>query len=363
MTKNVTQMQIDQYVHILNLQFVEGRAAIAQNLHLLAQGSRNFANDGFCVGSVCVCVDSRGRSVAPGRKSVDGEEPSRGRSQISPGVSFCEKRGDSTCSLDRLHIDNVKVPLNRKGTAEERHVDSWSKDGKDGRWTRVHRSARKALFTPFKVAGGPGTKTPLKKLRVTRGQFLDSGRTFKIIDDWSVRANAHRLLEGTWLGTTDFRETSECIDDDSDEEVDHKEAEAEEEEEDDKEGPEYFALSPTKSSGHSSHPEDLLTLKLEAKGQSDRGRLALHARGQPQASESFPISLSIPSRGRGLEGECRNPGMNSIPPRSTLAFATFGPLGSQMGSQSDPLRTAPLSSQGGKSAALPPRSPLHSQRL
>ena len=68
----------------------------------------------------------------------------------------------------------------------------------------------------MKVAGGPGTKT-LKKLRITRGKFLDTGRTFKIIDDWTVRANAHRVLEGTWLGTTDFRGSSEYVDDDSDE--------------------------------------------------------------------------------------------------------------------------------------------------
>ena len=39
------------------------------------------------------------------------------------------------------------------------------------------------------------------------------------MDDWSVRANAHRMIEGTWIGTTDFRETSELTDDDSDEEV------------------------------------------------------------------------------------------------------------------------------------------------
>ena len=32
-----------------------------------------------------------------------------------------------------------------------------------------------------------------------------------------MRANAHRLLEGSWLGTTDFREVAEFIDDDSDE--------------------------------------------------------------------------------------------------------------------------------------------------
>ena len=75
------------------------------------------------------------------------------------------------------------------------------------------------MFTPFKVAGGPSAKTPLKKIRITRGKYFASGKTFKIIDDWTTRANAHRLLEGSWIGTTDFREVAEYIDDDSDEEA------------------------------------------------------------------------------------------------------------------------------------------------
>ena len=97
-------------------------------------------------------------------------------------------------------------------------MDSWSKEGQGGRWTRVHRSARRALFTPFKVAGGPGKNCNLKKIRITRGKYFNNNKGFKIIDDWSVPANAHRLLESAWIGTTDFREASEYIDDDTDEE-------------------------------------------------------------------------------------------------------------------------------------------------
>ena len=93
------------------------------------------------------------------------------------------------------------------------------KDGAGGRWTRIHRTPRRSLFTPFKVAGGPGAKSPLKKIRITRGKYIASGKSFKVIDDWSIRANAHRLLEAAWIGTTDFREVAEYVDDDSDEEV------------------------------------------------------------------------------------------------------------------------------------------------
>jgi hypothetical protein len=75
------------------------------------------------------------------------------------------------------------------------------------------------LFTLFKVAGGPSAKNPLKRIRITRGKYFASGKTFKIIDDWTTRANAHRLLEGLWIDSTDFREVAEYIDDDSDEEI------------------------------------------------------------------------------------------------------------------------------------------------
>ena len=115
------------------------------------------------------------------------------------------------------------MPISVKEKAEDRHVDSWSREGKDGRWPRIHRSGRRALFAPFKVAGGPNAKTPLKKIRITRGKYFASGKTFKIIDDGTTRVNAHRVLEISWIGATDFREVAEFIDDDSDEEIDARE--------------------------------------------------------------------------------------------------------------------------------------------
>ena len=119
--------------------------------------------------------------------------------------------------LNRLHFEPCMMPRTEKEKAEDRHVDSWSCKGKDGRWTRIHRSGQRALLAPFKVAGGPNAKTPLKKIRITRGKCLASGKTVKIIDDGTTRANAHRLLEGSLIGTTDFREVADYIDDDSDE--------------------------------------------------------------------------------------------------------------------------------------------------
>ena len=62
--------------------------------------------------------------------------------------------------LNRLHFESCWMPRTEKEKPEDRHVDSWAGEGKDGRWTRIHRSGRRALYTPVKVAGGPNAKTP-----------------------------------------------------------------------------------------------------------------------------------------------------------------------------------------------------------
>ena len=270
---------------------------------------------------------------------------------VKSSSHFCtsEQGGE----LNRLHIDNYRARGNSnndhttttttttitttskepertagKKRAEERHVDSWAKEGVGGHWTRVHRSARRALFIPFKVAGGPSAKTPLKRIRITRGKYISGGKTFKIIDDWTFRANAHRVLEGgAWLGTTDFREIADFIDDDSDDDNDHEPtAESEPAASEGPPGgtaaeptqtgePEYFVLSPGISPTKSDavHPEDLLlaapkTAAGEAK--SDRGppNRVTGGSGRLGATERRDnvCNLSTPSRRHGVEGECRD---------------------------------------------------------
>ena len=284
-------------------------------------------------------------------------DPSRGRGQadlVSSKVHVCtssdpvvdhrdpqfgteERAGE----LNRLHIDNYrqgrdkekvedKVTGSKKDKAAEGHVDSWGRDRAGGRWTRIHRSARRALFTPFKVSGAPSAKTPLKRIRITRSKYLASGRSFKVIEDWTVRANAHRVLEGAWLGTTDFREVAEFIDDDSDEE--RAQDSAEEPELAARESPsgwtaagpkqegepEHFALSPTKArqsspaTSDASHPEDLLIAAPKNTAGKEK-----EDRDQPNCSESGSGRLgatsgcrdsllhpSTPLHWHGFEGEC-----------------------------------------------------------
>ena len=49
-------------------------------------------------------------------------------------------------------------------------------------------------------------KALLKRQRVTRGKFIDNDKAFEIIDDWTVRADAHRSLERDLVGSTEFHE-------------------------------------------------------------------------------------------------------------------------------------------------------------
>ena len=70
---------------------------------------------------------------------------------------------------------------------------------------------RRAMFTPFKVASGPDGTVDLSKVRVTRGKYLDTGESFEIVDDFSKSADAHRILRAGWLGETEFRDSTELV--------------------------------------------------------------------------------------------------------------------------------------------------------
>jgi len=99
----------------------------------------------------------------------------------------------------------------RRSSPETRCVDSWARGGDGGVWVRAHRTPRRALFTPYKVAAGPNDDIKLSKVRVTRGKYLDNGESFEIIDDFSNVADSHRILRAGWLGETEFRDSSEVI--------------------------------------------------------------------------------------------------------------------------------------------------------
>ena len=152
-TKNIAVALLDQYITQLNLEVVEGRAAIAQQLHSIG--------------------------TAGSKRDTGGNQ-------------------------------NV-APNSRKQSAENKFVDSWGSTGENGNWTRIHRTPRRALFTPYKVAGGPDREIRMKRYRITVGVYTLTNQKFRIIDDWLKPNNIHRLLKGCWTGTTDFNEIPEYI--------------------------------------------------------------------------------------------------------------------------------------------------------
>ena len=74
MTKHVEQAHIEQYLSILNLKYAEGRATIAQKLHVISERDK-LDNEHAHV-----------RSAAFGCKSAGGVEPSGGRSKTKSCV-------------------------------------------------------------------------------------------------------------------------------------------------------------------------------------------------------------------------------------------------------------------------------------
>ena len=93
----------------------------------------------------------------------------------------------------------------RSRSAEERCVDSWPESGEKGTWKRAHRTPRRTLFTPHRVANGPSRDIQLSKVRVTKGTYVGNGRKFEITDDYTETASAHFMLEHGWVGTTEFK--------------------------------------------------------------------------------------------------------------------------------------------------------------
>ena len=81
--------------------------------------------------------------------------------------------------------------------------DTWDSRGAWGKWTRRHTTWRSRLFTPFRVAKGPGKNIDLDAIRVTRGRYAD-GERFELRDRWQDPGNEHRDLKKQWIGTTTF---------------------------------------------------------------------------------------------------------------------------------------------------------------
>ena len=88
--------------------------SIVQNLHLMGETVAKLEH-----------ANALARSASFGYKTVGGVDLSSGRSNINLVVSVEE--------LKRVHFESCKMLQSQKDEAEDRHVDWWSREGKDGR--------------------------------------------------------------------------------------------------------------------------------------------------------------------------------------------------------------------------------------
>ena len=85
--------------------------------------------------------------------------------------------------------------------------DHWDHGRNDGmgqsKIVRHHTKARRTLFTPSKVNGGPKDVSLLLPIRVTAGEYIN-GEKFFHVDDWHDERLAHAPLKEQWTGVTVF---------------------------------------------------------------------------------------------------------------------------------------------------------------
>ena len=93
----------------------------------------------------------------------------------------------------------------RKAGNDLRGGDRWRCRGAGGVWHRWHLTPRRSLFTPYKVAKGPGRNIALQKSRFTFG-ITRNGQQFEFFDDWTRPSEQHRDLGEDWIGYTVFCE-------------------------------------------------------------------------------------------------------------------------------------------------------------
>ena len=158
-TKNVPVTLLEQYLGQLNIYFADGRAAVAQQLHALVithpGGGALLSKDG-CQGKASGPTAPEVGVVLAGA-GADAEDERAGAPPSNPGLCPVDSRGGG-----------VKRRVRTK-TPAERGVESWMNYGEEGIWKRAHRTPRWALFTPHRVAGGPGREVVVGGRRTTIG--------------------------------------------------------------------------------------------------------------------------------------------------------------------------------------------------
>ena len=88
-------------------------------------------------------------------------------------------------------------------TDSSRQADQWAPACQLNGLARLHLKARRAMFTPMKVAKGPVNALAVGDWRVTVGEFV-SGGSFCKVEEWKTMQEPHEQMPRPWKGTTYF---------------------------------------------------------------------------------------------------------------------------------------------------------------
>ena len=166
-TKHLATHATEKHIKFLDLHYLEGRAGKAAQLHAVDIGQQQIECEGEIIEQEQIEIN----------EAVIGKSDEK---LFEPGL-------DEYADF---------------GFANGRS-DSWGNRGEGQRWCRIHRTPRRALFTPYKVARGPGRKTKLRVTRITEG-INQLGQKFSIKDDWTNPERSHRRMAMSWIGKTTF---------------------------------------------------------------------------------------------------------------------------------------------------------------
>ena len=82
-------------------------------------------------------------------------------------------------------------------------ADKWIPASQPDGFARLHRKARRAMFTPMKVAKGPVNALAVGDLGVTVGEFVGGG-SFCKVEEWKTMREPHEQMPKPWRGATYF---------------------------------------------------------------------------------------------------------------------------------------------------------------
>ena len=109
-------------------------------------------------------------------------------------------------SRDNLDAEIAASPqrLREVGSTDSSgEADKWTPASKPDGLARLHRKARRAMFTPMKVAKGPVNALAVGDLRVTVGEFVGGG-SFCKVEEWKTMREPHEQMPKPWRGATYF---------------------------------------------------------------------------------------------------------------------------------------------------------------